>query len=450
MGGRLPFRLALLRLVLIILTALWTAGATVFALLFLWRGGTYVQLLLAAVSPVPVTPIASRLPDGPSWDGTDRVNILLLGVDSRPDEPVDLARTDTIILATIDPVHKTAGMVNIPRDLLVSIPVGPGSAVVQDRVNTAHRYGTYYKYPGGGPALAKRTIEYNFGVKVDYYVRVDFKGFTGLVDALGGVVLDNPYPLRDDEYPTENYGTQRIFFFGGLQQLNGAAALQFARSRHQDTDFGRIHRQQLVLLAMRQRALELNLLPRLPQLIIEYGNLVSTDLKPREIVALARGAAGTDPPSARVRAIEGPAVRDVTGEDGAYLLMPVKSEVNRIFREVFETPAPQEVPEDSRIEVLNGTPIPGLARRTADYLRAQGFKNISFGNATGPADQQTTVIYDLTGKPETVKRLRQILRLPADSAHSAPAAEAGAAGQNGGPPVDVRIILGRDLVLPSE
>jgi hypothetical protein len=167
-------------------------------------------------------------------------------------------------------------------------------------------------------------------------------------------------------------------------------------------------------------------------------------------VALARVAAGIDSTSVRVRAIEGPAVRDVTGEDGAYLLMPVKSEVNRIIREVFETPALREVPEDSRIEVLNGTPIPGLARRTADYLRAQGFKNISFGNATGQADQQTTVIYDLSGKPETVKRLLQILHLPAGSARGSPAGEAGAAGQNGGLPVDVRIILGRDLILPSE
>lgn len=448
MGGRLPFRLALLRLVLIILTALWTAGATVFALLFLWRGSTYLQLLLAAVSPVPVAPIVSHLPDGPTWNGTDRVNILLLGVDSRPDEPVELARTDTIILTTIDPVHKTAGMLNIPRDLLVSIPIGPGKTVIQDRVNTAHRYGTYYKYPGGGPALAKKTIEYNFGVTVDYYVRVDFKGFTGLVDAVGGIILDNPYPLRDDEYPTENYGVQRIFFFGGLQPMNGQAALQFARSRHQDTDFGRIHRQQLVLLAMRQRALELNLLPRLPQLIIEYGNLVSTDLKPLEIIALARVAAGIDPGSVTVRAIEGPAVRDITGEDGAYLLMPVKSEINRIIREVFGTPVPREVPEESRVEILNGTRIPGLARRTADYLRAQGFKNVTFGNATGSADQESTVIYDLTGKPETVKRLQQLLHLPAGRARGSPAG--GIAGQNGEPPVDVRIVLGRDLMLPSE
>lgn len=450
MGSRLPFRLALLRLVLIILTALWTAGATVFALLFLWRGSTYLQLLLVAVSPVPVTPLVNRLPDGPAWDGTDRVNILLLGVDSRPDEPVDLARTDTIILATIDPVNKTAGMLNIPRDLLVSIPVGPGNTVIQDRINTAHRYGTYYKYPGGGPALAKKTVESNFGVKVDYYVRVDFKGFTGLVDALGGVVLDNPYPLRDDEYPTENYGIQRIFFFGGLQPMNGRAALQFARSRHQDTDFGRIRRQQLVLLAMRQRALELNLLPRLPQLVIEYGNLVSTDLKPLEVVALARVAAGIDAGSVKVRALEGPAVRDVTGEDGAYLLVPVKSEVQRVIRELFQAPGPREVPEESRVEVLNGTRIPGLARRTADYLRAQGFRNVTFGNAAVAADQENTVIYDLTGKPETTKRLQQLLRLPAGSVQSLPAADGGGTGQNGEPPVDVRIVIGRDLTLPSE
>ncbi|MER3397616.1 MAG: hypothetical protein C4316_03620 [Chloroflexota bacterium] len=449
MGGRLPFRLALLRLVLIVLTAFWTAGATVFALIFLWRGSTYLQLLLVAVSPVPITPIVSRLPDGPGWTGTDRVNILLLGVDSRPDESVELARTDTIILATIDPVNRRAAMLNIPRDLWVPIPVGPGNTVVQDRINTAHRYGTYYKYPGGGPALAKKTVEYNFGVKVDYYVRVDFKGFTGLVDALGGVVLDNPYPLRDDEYPTENYGVQRIFFFGGLQPMDGQAALKFVRSRHQDTDFGRIRRQQLVLLAMRQRALELNLLPRLPQLIAEYGNLVSTDLKPLEVVALARVAAGIDQGSVTVRAIEGPAVRDFTGEDGAYLLLPVKPEISRIIRGLFEAPAPREVPEESRVEVLNGTRIPGLARRTADYLQAQGFQKVTFGNAAVSVDQEHTVIYDLTGKPETVKRLQQLLRLPAGSVQALPA-DGGLAGRNGEQPADVRIVIGRDLTLPSE
>lgn len=447
MGSRLPFRLALLRLVLIVLTALWAAGATVFALLFLWRGSTYLQLLLVAVSPLPVV---GRLPDGPAWSGTERVNILLLGVDSRPDEPVDLARTDTIILATMDPVNRTAGMLSIPRDLVVSIPVGPGNTVIQDRINTAHRYGTYYKYPGGGPALAKKTVEYNFGVKVDYYVRVDFEGFRGLVDALGGVLLDNPYPLRDDEYPTDNYGIRRIFFFGGLQPMNGQAALQFARSRHQDTDFGRIRRQQLVLLAMRQRALELNLLPRLPQLIIEYGRLVSTDLKPGEVVALARVAAGIDPGAVKVRALEAPAVRDATGEDGAALLLPVKSEVQRVIRELFQAPGPREVPEESRVEVLNGTAIPGLARRTADYLRAQGFRNVTFGNAAVAPDQASTVIYDLTGKPETTRRLQQLLRLPPASIQSLPAADGGGTGQNGEPPADVRIVIGRDLRLPSE
>ena len=122
----------------------------------------------------------------PDYERKERVNILLMGIDKRPDEV--FSRTDTMILVTVDPNTKTAGMVSIPRDLWVSIP-GEG----EWRVNQAHYFGDKHGYPGGGPALAMKTIQYNLGVPVQFFIKVDFEGFRNIVDTLGGIEIDIPH-----------------------------------------------------------------------------------------------------------------------------------------------------------------------------------------------------------------------------------------------------------------
>jgi LCP family protein required for cell wall assembly len=141
------------------------------------------------IADLPSAPQAiATIAPPPNVAEGERINVLLLGIDRRVDEEGPW-RTDTMIVATLDPKSKTAGMLTIPRDLYVPIPA-PGAG--ENRINTANFYGDSSKYPGGGPALAKRTVEYNFAIPIHYYVVIDFDGFRKIIDALGGIDIDVP------------------------------------------------------------------------------------------------------------------------------------------------------------------------------------------------------------------------------------------------------------------
>ncbi len=134
----------------------------------------------------------------PHWNGKERVNILVLGVDQRPGESGPW-RTDTMMVLSVDPESKSAGILSIPRDLWVEIP-GYGS----DRINTAYVYGDLNKVPGGGPALAKKTVQYNLGEPIHYYLRVNFAAFQQVIDLIGGVDIYVEHEIDDPLYPDMN------------------------------------------------------------------------------------------------------------------------------------------------------------------------------------------------------------------------------------------------------
>jgi LCP family protein required for cell wall assembly len=184
------------------------------------------------------------------------------------------------MLVSIDYDAHTAVMVSIPRDGFVVIP-GHGN----ERVNAAYTYGEIDKR-GSGPTLAMRTVSQIFGVPVDRYGLVDIHSMERVIDSLGGVWIDNPYRLVDHAYPTDDYRIMTIDIPAGRQLMDGVTAVQYSRTRHPDSDYGRQGRQQQVLKAMRDRALQLEMLPRLPQLIPQALDLVHTDLTPVEIAEL--------------------------------------------------------------------------------------------------------------------------------------------------------------------
>jgi LCP family protein required for cell wall assembly len=202
---------------------------------------------ISAATPAPA-PIAT-LPEALQKP----FNVLLIGVDKRPD-PDDGARSDTLILIHLDPRNHWASMLSIPRDSVVSIP-----NMGQAKVNAAYSYGysnaeALYgagtQPDAGGAALAAETLEQFLGVTVDYTVQIDFHGFESLVDTLGGLLLDVPTPVLDGEYPTDDYGYQRVYIPAGLQVMDGRTALIYARTRHSSSDFERSRRQQQVLRAV--------------------------------------------------------------------------------------------------------------------------------------------------------------------------------------------------------
>lgn len=264
----------------------------------------------------------------------ERVNILLLGVDKRPQE-VGPCRTDTMILVTVDPTTHTAGMLSIPRDLYLEIP-----GYELNRVNVAHFMGDRDDYPGGGAALAKETIQYNLGVPVHYYIRINFQGFRDIIDALGGITVDVEDEIWDDKYPDENYGYMTIHIPAGIQQMDGDMALKYARTRHNGSDFIRLRRQQEVLFAIRDKALTLDLIPRLPELFSTMGYTVDTDLGPEEVLALAQIARQIEKDDIRSAVIDETMTTSVILPDtGANVLYPIREKMAEVVEEIFSPPA---------------------------------------------------------------------------------------------------------------
>jgi len=157
------------------------------------------------------------------------------------------------------------------------------------KINAAYPFGEVNSdIPGGGPTLAAQTIELNFGIRIDYFAEIDIVGLEKVIDTLGGVMVDVPGILKDDQYPTGDYGYTRIYYSPGWQWMDGPTAVRYARTRHDDGDFNRNRRQQQVLLAIRDRVLVTGILSKLPDLISEIGDSVRTDLSPRQVLSLAR------------------------------------------------------------------------------------------------------------------------------------------------------------------
>ncbi len=235
----------------------------------------------ATPTALPATPILSA----DSSLSSGRFNVLVMGVDQRPQN--EASRSDTLILVSVNPISKTVAFMSIPRDMAVQIP-GYG----EDKVNSAYFYGEYYKEPGGGPGLAVATVEQLFKVPIKYYLTVNFDGFHKIVDAVGGVDIDVPYAITDDEYPTPDEKTITIHFDAGLQHMDGAQALIYARTRHADGDFARQARQRQLILAVRSKALQLNMLPNLPNLINSVGDTIQTNLTLGDQISLAQMLSG--------------------------------------------------------------------------------------------------------------------------------------------------------------
>jgi polyisoprenyl-teichoic acid--peptidoglycan teichoic acid transferase len=242
-----------------------------------------------------------------------RTNILLLGLDSRPNEGM-LARSDTIILTTVIPTRPYVGMLSIPRDLWVNI-----SGVGENRINTAHFFAEGAR-PGSGPRGAMDSIKTNFGVDVDYYVRIRFDGFKNIVDALGGVEVE----LEE--------------FAGGMplgrHLLNGDEALALVRDRS-GSDFFRMERGQIFMKAVVKQSLKPVSWPRLPLALTAAMQATDTNLPvwhwPRIALALLR----TGPDGIDSRTISRDMVTPFTTSGGAQVLAPNWNSINPVLFEMF-------------------------------------------------------------------------------------------------------------------
>jgi len=233
-----------------------------------------------------------------------RFNILVLGTDKRENDPEHYARSDTLLLANVDTVARKVGVMSIPRDLVMDVP-GYG----KNKVNAAYLFGEYYQLEGGGQALAVQTISQFFNTPIDYYVAINFDGFRKVVDTVGGVDIDVPYSLDDYNYPSDDegdtFGEIHVHFDEGWQHMDGKTALRYARTRHADNDFARSRRQLQIILAVRQKAMSLNLIPVLPNLIDDLGGMVQTNIPFDQQLGLAQLGYNIDASNIYTASIDG-------------------------------------------------------------------------------------------------------------------------------------------------
>lgn len=222
--------------------------------------------------PAPGTPAATPAPGS-----AGAFTVLLLGSDNDGKEEWGNGQylTQSMILARVDPAHQTVAMVSIPRDFYLPL-YSNGHPAGQGKIMEA--------FSIGGAEAAEETVETNFNVKIDNYVWIGLAGLIKLIDMVGGVDVVPTNPVMDDYYPadvgTENpYGYHRVAVMPGSQHMNGSQAMEYVRSRHSDPngDLGRSERQQQVLVALKEKAKDLNPAD-LPDLTATFKGELSTDI----------------------------------------------------------------------------------------------------------------------------------------------------------------------------
>jgi LCP family protein required for cell wall assembly len=366
--------------------------------------------------------------DGPApmpWDGERPISVLVMGLDYRDWETGEGApRTDTMILLSLDPGNRTAGMLSIPRDLWAKIP-----GFEPNKINTAYRLGEIYKLKGGGAGLAMRAVQSLLGMNVDYYALVDFAAFERFIDEIGGVKVDVPAEILIDPLGSKLPKTLQT----GVQVLPGDLALAYARARGTEGgDFDRAERQQQVIMGIRNRLLDRRALPALirkaPILYSTLASGVRSNLTLFQVIRLA-WLARQVPEENIKRGVIGPNQATFSNaEDGQEILVPIPEAILTLRDEIFTISGPI-VPlateadrmsliaaEDASIYLLNGTRTPGLAADAAATLEEAGLTNVHPNNANEIYTQ--TRLIDYSGNPHTVAYLTELLQIDPSNIYS--------------------------------
>lgn len=193
-------------------------------------------------------------------------NVVVMGCDVRKD---DVGRSDTLFVVMLDKSKKNAALLSVPRDTRVKIK-GHG----WDKVNSAFAY--------GGHKLTQETVQDFLGIKLNNYVVVDFQGFKGLVDAVGGVDIN----VEKRMYYYDPYAGFEINLRPGKQHMDGKTAMQYVRYRDEEGDIGRIRRQQKFIMALYQQIASKNIIAKMPGVSKQIMSMIKTDLSLKEMVEL--------------------------------------------------------------------------------------------------------------------------------------------------------------------
>lgn len=367
----------------------------------------------------------------------DRVNILLLGMGGSKHEGGYLA--DTIMLASLKPSTGQVSLISIPRDL--TVPMGNSGWRKINNINALAEA----KNPGSGGQASVEALSELLGLPIKYYVRADFEGFVEVINELGGIEVNVENVLNDYEYPimgqedNPNYYAryEHLYIPTGPQKMDGELALKYARSRHaagvEGSDFARSKRQQLIMEAVKEKLLSRDNLLKpvmIAKIINQLETHINTNLEIWEMVRLWELTKNIGRDNIINKVIDnGPGgfLIDSRGEDGAYILVPrsgnfnqIKNFVQTIFGDnnkaateeteiglnnFVKNNGRQKSTSSSKVEIMNGTWISGLAGQKAGLLKEYNFIVAKVGNAIA-RDYKKTLVYDLSyGKKDADLKL---------------------------------------------
>jgi LCP family protein required for cell wall assembly len=416
----------------VVVALLSAAGATAS-----YRASAHGTSILQEIQRLPLIShleraagIQNETPATPEVATHDRMNVLLLGVGGEGHEGSQL--TDTIILASIDLKEKRVGLLSIPRDL--AYPLGGGRF---EKINAVNAY-FEQDHPGEGAARTAQAFSTLLEQPIDHVIKIDFTGFGNFVDALDGIDVVVERTFTDYQYPTADKKWMTVTFKKGPQHMDGKTALIYARSRHgnngEGSDFARSRRQQIVIMAVRQKLLSLGTLTdhrALANLYTAITNHIQTDFTPWNALALAPLLKDFSSDRINLQVLTDEPGKELVAANvnGAFMLFPKNpdwSEIRALAAEPFKTIAeasstaststavtnkPAAPEARPRIEVRNGTTRTGFAAQMAAKLEKSGYEVKAFGNAIRRGYEET-VIFDLTQgkKPQELAKLKKSLQ----------------------------------------
>jgi len=353
-------------------------------------------------------------------DANGKTNILLVGIGGEGHDGPNL--TDTIIVASIDSKSKIVSMISIPRDLYVET-----KQTGRSRVNEVLHWGIQQFGKPEGMNILKDTVSKITGLPIQYYVKIDFNGFEKIVDSIEGVDVLVESDIYDPEYPKgETIGFETFSLKAGLQHLDGATALKYARSRHGNSggNYGRAKRQQELIYALKDKALSLKILTdpsKIQELFRSVGDSLETNISLAEIIELARFAKDmdrdnaipfviNDDPGACAGLVYTPA-REYF--DNASVLLPAGGNYDHmhLFVDTVTKYAPAvRAAQAEKIQVLNGTKVAGLALEGVNLVSRFCLNVTYYGNAEN-RDMAESTIYYLPGPAGEIPQALQIINV---------------------------------------
>lgn len=344
-------------------------------------------------------------------EGDSRINFVVAGIGGEG------ALTDTIQVVSIDPLNKTMSLVSVPRDLIVTLPDksrGKINAVYVTANNLCAVRRTCQSGVDAGGAALKETLSTVLDVPVQNFIKIDFNGFTQIIDSLGGIDVYVDKPLRDPYFPDARLvGYDPLYISAGQHHFDGKTALKYARSRETTSDFDRAMRQQKVIQAVRERALSLNVLAnpaKVTGIISTLGSNLKTDFTTDQIIQVVKLIQSIDSSKTSTLVIdtsnESP-LKATTLATTGYSILPKLgfgeySELHDYVAHMFVEP--YIIREAATVTLVNATGSSVSGKKIATTLSSLGYNIVSTVDA--PAQKSTTISVN-TDKPYTDSLLQK-------------------------------------------